>query len=138
MTQTQLSKNIIRFEMLGFLIVIAMLWLNEVLDLPHRLLGAPATPINFVESIIETIIVLVLAVIVILLTRFLLKKILKGILPVCIFCKNIREDDQWISIDSYIRDHSEIDFSHSLCPQCYLKHYGDILHLDENKEQEEV
>ncbi|MBW2739129.1 MAG: hypothetical protein JRE64_09850 [Deltaproteobacteria bacterium] len=130
MTKSQFSKKIIIAELIGFILVIMILWLDELLDLPHRFLGAPATPINFMESIFETLIVLVLAALVIFSTRILLKKIkyLEGILPVCSFCKKIRSDNRWIPIDSYIRDHSEADFSHSLCPECAAEHYGTANH----------
>lgn len=47
----------------GFLIIIAFTWLNEILDLPHVLLAAPATPINWRESLIETVFSLIMAVI---------------------------------------------------------------------------
>ena len=131
MTKAQFSKRIIVSELLGFLIVIAILWMNELFDIPHRFLGAPATPVNFMESIFETAIVLVLAFLVTFLTRTLLKRIkhLEGILHVCSFCKKIRANNLWIPIDSYIRDHSEADFSHGVCPQCAAEHYGDILNL---------
>ncbi len=139
MTKAQFSKRIIVSELLGFLIVIVILWLDELLDLPHRLLGAPATPVNFMESIFETTIVLVLAFLVTFLTRTLLKRIrhLEGILPVCSFCKKIRADNRWIPIDKYIRDHSEADFSHSVCPQCAAEHYGDVLHLKESDKEKD-
>ena len=46
-------------------------------------------------------------------------KILSGLLPICASCKNIRDDKgYWNQIESYIRDHSEAEFSHSLCPDC--------------------
>ena len=128
-----MSKRIFAFEVVGFLLVIMVLWMDEFFDLPHKLFGAPATPINFTESIFETIIVLVLAALVIFLTIALLKKIVVGIFPVCSFCKKIRLDDRWIPIDSYIRDHSEADFSHSICPECAAERYGDMLDLKESK-----
>ncbi len=54
-------------------------------------------------------------------------KILKGLLPICASCKNIRDKDgNWLQIESYIRDHSEADFSHSVCPDCARKLYPDI------------
>ena len=126
MTKAQFLKKIIIAELIGFLLVIIILWLDELLDLPHRLFGAPATPINFIESIFETMIVLVLAALSTFSTHTLLKRIkyLEGILPVCSFCKKIRADNRWVPIDSYIRDHSEADFSHSICPQCAAEHYG--------------
>lgn len=49
---------------------------------------------------------------------------LRGILPVCSFCKKIRDEhDQWHAIENYITDHSQAQFSHSLCPVCVSKHY---------------
>lgn len=42
-----------------------------------------------------------------------------GLLPICAHCKKIREDDgSWVSIERYISDHSEAEFSHGLCPDC--------------------
>jgi hypothetical protein len=46
-------------------------------------------------------------------------RILRGILPVCSWCKKVRNDQNiWIQIEKYIKEHSEADFSHSLCPEC--------------------
>ncbi len=46
-------------------------------------------------------------------------KTLRGILPICSSCKKIRDDEgSWEQIESYIRDHSEAEFSHGLCPEC--------------------
>ena len=54
-------------------------------------------------------------------------KTLKGFLPICASCKKIRDDKgYWTQIESYIRDHSEAEFSHSLCPDCMKKLYPEI------------
>lgn len=51
-------------------------------------------------------------------------KTLRGILPLCSFCKKIRNDDgYWEQVDIYIRKHSEADISHSICPECFKKYY---------------
>jgi len=45
-------------------------------------------------------------------------------LPICAHCKKIREDDgSWTSIEKYISDHSEAEFSHGLCPACVKELY---------------
>jgi PAS domain S-box-containing protein len=45
---------------------------------------------------------------------------LRGILPICMHCKKIRQaDGVWKQLERYIRDHSQADFSHGLCPACY-------------------
>jgi CheY-like chemotaxis protein len=47
-------------------------------------------------------------------------KQLQGILPICSYCKNVRDDQNyWQRVESYISDHSEAQFSHSICPACY-------------------
>lgn len=54
-------------------------------------------------------------------------KTLKGFLPICASCKKIRDDQgYWNQIESYIRDHSEAEFSHSICPECAKTLYPNI------------
>jgi hypothetical protein len=51
-------------------------------------------------------------------------RILQGILPICCFCKKIRdESDQWCTMENYISSHSEAQFSHSFCPDCGKMNY---------------
>jgi hypothetical protein len=51
-------------------------------------------------------------------------KILSGLIPICAYCKKVRNDEgYWNQIENYIRDHSEADFSHSICPSCFEKLY---------------
>jgi len=53
-------------------------------------------------------------------------KTLSGMLPICSSCKNIRDDKgYWKKIEAYLRDHSNAKFSHSICPECMDKLYGD-------------
>lgn len=55
-------------------------------------------------------------------------KALRGILPMCSFCKKIRDDEgYWNQVEVYIAEHSEADFSHGICPVCVEKHYKDFL-----------
>jgi flagellar basal body-associated protein FliL len=54
-------------------------------------------------------------------------KQLSGLLPICSSCKKIRDDKgYWQQIELYIRDHSDADFSHGLCPDCAKKLYGEL------------
>jgi phosphoserine phosphatase RsbU/P len=51
-------------------------------------------------------------------------KTLQGLLPICMHCHRIRQDDEsWERIDSYIQQHSDATFSHGLCPECLDKYY---------------
>lgn len=53
---------------------------------------------------------------------------LRGILPICSFCKRIRDDrGYWDQVEVYVREHSEADFSHGICPDCMAKHYDELM-----------
>ena len=54
-------------------------------------------------------------------------KTLRGILPLCSFCKKIRDDKgYWEQVDVYIHKYSQADISHSVCPECAKEHYPDL------------
>lgn len=54
-------------------------------------------------------------------------KTLKGLIPICANCKQIRDDQGfWNQMESYIRQHSEAEFSHGICPECMAKLYPEL------------
>jgi PAS domain-containing protein len=62
---------------------------------------------------------------------------LRGILPICANCKKIRNDEgYWDQVEDYITDHSEAEFSHSLCPDCARELYPDYAGRIYEKDQE--
>ncbi len=53
-------------------------------------------------------------------------KQLEGIMPICSYCKKIRDEkNQWLRLEEYIEDRSTAEFSHSICPECFVKHRPD-------------
>ena len=118
-------KKLIYYNIFGFGIVILFLWLNEIIDIPHIFFGAKETPVNITESIFETMLIIIPAIVVNCLIIKLLKKIkyLEGFLRVCSFCRKIHIDGKWIPLEKYIKDNTEVEFTHSLCPECIARHY---------------
>ena len=54
-------------------------------------------------------------------------KTLSGILPICASCKKIRDNDgAWVQIESYIKDNSDANFTHGVCPECAVKLYPNL------------
>ena len=54
-------------------------------------------------------------------------KVLRGLLPICSYCKKIRDDaGYWQQVERYIAARSEADFSHGMCPDCSSKHFPDM------------
>ena len=63
-------------------------------------------------------------------------KQLQGLLPICSYCKSIRDDQNyWRRVETYISDHSSVQFSHSFCPDCYLRYVKPQLDELEAKHQ---
>lgn len=50
-------------------------------------------------------------------------KRLQGLIPICSFCKKVRNDgNYWEQVEAYICEHTEAQFSHAICPECYEQH----------------
>ncbi len=79
--------------------------------------------INLAIFVVVTILVLIL---VNLSVNAYQKRIetLRGIVPICSYCKQIRDDKgYWNNVEAYVAEHTEAQFSHSICPSCMEKYY---------------
>lgn len=63
-------------------------------------------------------------------------KRLRGMIPICSSCKNIRDDSgYWHEVAAYISDHSDAEFTHSICPDCAQKLYPDFIQDEMTKDE---
>ncbi|MBN2442171.1 MAG: response regulator [Spirochaetales bacterium] len=54
-------------------------------------------------------------------------KTLSGMLPICAHCKKIRDDQgYWNQVEVYIKNHSDVEFTHGICPDCISKFFPEI------------
>jgi len=54
-------------------------------------------------------------------------KILSGLLPICSYCKKVRDEDgSWQQMEGYIQKRSEADFSHGMCQECLKQHHPEV------------
>lgn len=124
----ELIKQVLRHEMIGFGVFVAILMLDDLLDLmnifPRGTLAG--------WWVVEITAALTVVAYTIRQTRALARKIkfLEGLLSICMFCKKIRQAGQWIALEEYISGHSAVEFSHGICPECLTTHYG--IHKEEN------
>jgi hypothetical protein len=52
-------------------------------------------------------------------------KLLSGLLPICSWCKKVRDDQgYWSAIEQYLKLHSEAEFTHGICPDCKEKYFA--------------
>lgn len=124
-------------EFVGFLLVLAVIWLDEIIDLPQMLLGAEPSPINWRESLIETIFTVALGILVVYRSWKLLGELyhISGFLPVCSNCKRIRLNDKWVPLETYMYEVNDTTVSHGMCPLCMKALYPEYVdRLDRSDE----
>jgi len=67
---------------------------------------------------------IVLAGLVYLLLFLQSMRLLRGLLPICAWCKRIRDENgDWHAVETYVQNHSEASFTHGICPDCVEKHH---------------
>lgn len=128
-TNNLIAKKVALYEAGAILFVIVLSWFDEVLDIPHVVLGGAATPINWRESIFESIIIAVVGGLIIRHTYKLLTRVsyLESILPVCASCKKIRIDPEfWEDIQRIVQARAQDEFTHGICPDCIDKYYPEL------------
>jgi len=92
--------------------------------------------INLFLCVVVTVVVLVLVNLSISAYKKRIET-LRGIVPICSFCKQIRDDKgYWNRVDAYIAKHTEAQFSHSICPDCVKEHYPEAGKILEEQERE--
>ncbi len=68
-------------------------------------------------------------------------KTLSGLLPICAWCKNIRNDEgYWQAVEQYVGEHTTAEFTHGICPDCIKKYYPELEQevFEEEKDDSEI
>ncbi len=134
MNRDKVRARIIIGVVIGFVFAIALSWWNEYYDFK---LAKYVHDFNWLSPGLETVLIIGLASLTIYNTvwSFRHMKYLEGFLAVCSSCKKIRVNENWIPFEKFISTHSEAEFTHSICPTCYEKHYGEFLANNPKKPQ---
>ena len=114
------EKVILSLELIGFGAVIALIWLDEYVDIPFRYLGALKTPARPQEFWFEALAVLSVATAVIAATLWIFQRLrkLEGFIEVCAWCRKINVGEDWIAFEQYLKREHDVHSSHSICPEC--------------------
>ncbi len=133
-TEIGIPKHQLRFFHLAetalALLSIALIWVDELLDLPHRLFGSPATPVNLTESTFETCVILAaFGSISFMTSRFIRRYAwIERPVSLCSHCKRVKVvGGEWVPLEVYLAHSRHADISHSLCDECLQQHYGRFL-----------
>ena len=121
------AQQILWYETLGFLCLIALSWANELFSLPHYLFGGGPHS-NWHEATLETVFLLAVWLVVFFFTRRLLGRLyyLEGFLRVCAWCRKIGHEEDWRTLEDYFAHGFDIKTSHGMCPSCQQKWIAEI------------
>jgi hypothetical protein len=107
-------------EALAFVFVALLIWVNEYLDLPHRLLGAPATPWRPVQIAIESGLVLLLGAAVTAVSWLTFHRLayLESLLILCAGCQRVGDEGRWLPFEDFVHSRDSMETTHGMCPEC--------------------
>ena len=114
------ERVILAIEVLGFSILLTVLWLDEYVDVPFRYFGALKTPLRPQEFWFEALSVLLVATVVIAATLWVFRRlrILEGFVQVCAWCRKVNVEDEWVSFEQYLKHEHDVQSTHGICPEC--------------------
>jgi hypothetical protein len=127
MPATRQASQILAVEIIGFLVIIALSWANELFGLPSLIFGS-GHRVNWPESVLETVIIVLVAIPMLLLTRRLVLRLhyLEEFMRVCAWCRKLSVGNEWIPLEEFIERKFDIPTSHSMCPTCLVEQRGKL------------
>src|SRR4051812_22858998 len=123
------KSHVLWIEGFSFLLLILFMWFDDEYLIPKIISENVPLSAKTIAGLLDSIWVLCLFIFALTIQIKNLRqiKVLEGILPVCAHCKKIRDEHQeWNQIEEYIHKRTHVDFTHTICPDCGLKLYGDL------------
>ena len=113
-------RHTLALEAAGFLLIIGIIWLDEVLDLPRLLFGAPATPLRPGEGLLESVLTLIVGTVVVTITYRAFRRIeyLESLVVMCAWCRRVRAGDEWLGVERFLEQQHNAHTTHGICETC--------------------
>lgn len=107
-------------EAVGFLLIVAIIWMDELFDLPHLLFGAARTPVRWGEGTLESLLTIAVGTAVVLTTYRDLRRIeyLESLIVMCAWCRRVRSGAEWLSVEAFLQRQHQSHTSHGICETC--------------------
>jgi hypothetical protein len=120
---TSPGRSILLRETVGFSAMLVLVWLTELIGLPHLWFGEPAGLV-WTRVLFRTAVVLAIWCWVHFSNRRLIKRLrhLEEFLLVCSWCRKVGHEGEWLTMEEYFGSHLNTETSHGICPACAAKH----------------
>jgi hypothetical protein len=107
-------------ESAAFLVIGVIIWLDEVLDLPHLLFRAPPTPFRVQEALLESILTLAVGIGVVSVTWRAFRRIeyLESLIVMCAWCRRVRDGGDWLTMEKFLERQHHAQTTHGICEAC--------------------
>ncbi|MFL5495738.1 MAG: hypothetical protein ACJ8DC_15240 [Gemmatimonadales bacterium] len=113
-------RRILILESAAFLLIVAIIWLDELLDLPHLLLRAPPSPVRAQEGLLESMLTLLVGSGVVSVTWRAFRRIeyLESLIVMCAWCRRVREGGDWLTVEAFLERQHHAQTTHGICEAC--------------------
>ncbi|TAK94476.1 MAG: hypothetical protein EPO07_16635 [Verrucomicrobia bacterium] len=117
-----LSK-VLAYQSVGFLAIMALTWLNELIALPSLIFGNTSLLLNYRESALKMLLIFAVWFLVSTSTRRLFARVnyLEGFMRICSWCHHIHYKEEWISLEEFLKKGFDTPTTHGICPVCLAK-----------------
>jgi len=122
---------VLTYECIGFGLLVAFAWLDEIEGLPQFLFGGGKHIHDWRDSAMATLIIVYVAAIIIGLTLRLLGRLqhLEHMLRVCAWCRRIGHKNKWLRMEDFFAQGYNVYTTHGMCPDCLKKVQEDTEHV---------
>lgn len=113
-------RRTLLLEGAGFLLIAAIIWMDELLDLPHLLFGATPTPLRLGEAWLESSLTFAVGIAVVSISYRAFRRIeyLESLVVLCAWCRRVRAKDEWLSVEAFLEQQHNAHMSHGICESC--------------------
>jgi hypothetical protein len=116
-------SRVLRIQSLGFLVIIAISWLDEFIDLRSLIFGSHPHVSDFRAPAVEMLLVLAVWFLVVGATRRVIQRVhyLEGFPRVCAWCHHIEFKSRWVRLEEFLKREFDTPTTHGICPSCAKK-----------------
>lgn len=116
-------SRVLVYQSLGFIAIMGLTWLDELVALPSLLFGDHAVIVDFRESALRMLLVLAVWLLVLGSTRRVLARVrqLEEFMRICAWCHHIDFKGEWVPLEEFLRRGFDTPTTHGICPACLAK-----------------
>lgn len=107
-------------ETAGFALIVAIIWLDELLDLPALLFGATPTPLRPGEGFLESVLTITVGAAIVGITYRAFRRIeyLESLVVMCAWCRRVRAGEEWLTVEDFLEQQHHSQTTHGICSTC--------------------